>query len=44
MEKSVSFFGHTDAKDGARIGGLGENSRDAIECVESTKEATDLKQ
>lgn len=44
MEKSVSFFGHTDAKDGAQIRGLGESSRDFLECVESTKETTDLKQ
>ena len=34
MEKSVSF---------RRLGGLGDNSRDFLEHVESTTEATDLK-
>ena len=44
MEKSVSFRGRkTGAKDGVRIGGLGVSSRDLLECVESTRETTDLK-
>ena len=44
MEKSVSFRGQkTGAKDGVWIGGLGESSRDLLECVESTRETTDLK-
>ena len=36
MEKSVSDGRKTGAKDGARIGGLGETT-------ESTRETTDLK-
>ena len=44
MEKSVSFRGRkTGAKDGVRVGGLGVSSRDLLECVESTRETTDLK-
>ena len=44
MEKSVSFRGRkTGVKDGVRIGGLGVSSRDCLECLESTRETTDLK-
>ena len=44
MEKSVSFRGRkTGAKEGLRKGGLGVSSRDLLECVESTRETTDLK-
>ena len=44
MEKSVSLLGRkTGAKDSVRIGGLGVSSRDFLECVESTRETTDLK-
>ena len=44
MEKSVSFRRRkTGAKDGVRIGRLGVSLRDLLECVESTRETTDLK-
>ena len=44
MEKSVSLRGRkTGAKDSVRIGGLGVSSRVFLECVESTRETTDLK-
>lgn len=43
IEKSVSFREQkTGAKGSVRIGGLGVNSRDFLEGVESTREATDL--
>ena len=42
IEKSVSSRGRRiGAKDGVRIGGLGNNSVDFVECVESTTEKTD---
>ena len=44
IEKSVSFRGRkTGAKDGAQTGRLGDSSRNFLECVESTRETTDLK-
>ena len=44
MEKSVNFcWRKTGAKDGVRIGGLCESSRDFLDCVESSTETTDLK-
>ena len=43
IEKSVSFRGlRIGAKDVARIGGLGDNSRDFLEREESTTETSDL--
>ena len=43
MEKSVSFRGRRiGAKDGVHMGGLGDNSRGFLECVESTTETSDL--
>ena len=43
MEKSVSFRGRRiGAKDGVWIGGLGDNSLDFLERIESTTETTDL--
>ena len=43
MEKSVSFRGRwIGAKEGVRIGGLGDDSRDFLEGVASTTETSDL--